>query len=116
MTEKLYRERPDVAQRLIKLFVEATKTFIENPKLAEKYVRENMFKGQISSEDYQDAIANSPFTFEVTVEHIALTTELMQQYGVGRLANAPRAADWVKLDLLANATRELGVGSLAARK
>jgi NitT/TauT family transport system substrate-binding protein len=116
MTEKLYRERPDVAQRLVKLFVEATKTFIDNPKLAEKYVRENMFKGQISSEDYQDAIGNSPFTYDVTVEHIALTTELMQKYGVGRLTNAPKAADWVKLDLLANATRELGVGRVAAKK
>ena len=116
MTEKLYRERPDVAQRLVKLFVEATKTFIDNPKLAEKYVRKNMFKGQISSEDYQDAIGNSPFTYEVTVEHIALTTELMQKYGVGRLAKEPKAVDWVKLDLLANATRELGVGRVAAKK
>ena len=108
MTEKLYKERPDAAQRLVKLFVESTKTFIEQPKVAEKYVRESMFKGQLSSEDYQDAIGNSPFTYRVSMQHIEVTTDLMQKFGVGRMASAPKAADWVKLDLLAKAERELG--------
>jgi NitT/TauT family transport system substrate-binding protein len=40
------------------------------------------------------------------VEHIELTTQLMQKYGVGRMAAPPRAADWVKLDLLAKAEEE----------
>ncbi|MDD5763368.1 MAG: ABC transporter substrate-binding protein, partial [bacterium] len=55
MTEKMYKERRDVAERVLKCFVEATRTFINNPKLAEKYVRETMFKSQITSDDYQDA-------------------------------------------------------------
>jgi NitT/TauT family transport system substrate-binding protein len=33
----------------------------------------------------------------------------MAKYGVGKMANPPKAADWVKLDLLAKAKAELGV-------
>ncbi len=109
ITEKLYRERRDVALRFLKCFVEATRKFIDEPAFAEKYVRENLFKNQITSEDYQDAIANSPFTYDITVPHVQVTTDLMAQYGVGRMATPPKAADWVKLDLLAQAKKDLGV-------
>lgn len=109
MTEKMYREKRDVAERVLKCFVEATKTFIDNPKLAEKYVRETMFKSQITSDDYQDAIANSPFTYDLTVEHMQITTDLMLKYGVGRLTSPPAARDWVKLDLLEKAKKELKI-------
>ena len=109
MTEKMYKERRGVAERVLKCFVEATRTFIKNPKLAEKYVRETMFKSQITSDDYRDAIANSPFTYDLTVEHIQITTALMQKYGVGRMKNPPVAKDWVKLDLLEKAKKELKV-------
>jgi NitT/TauT family transport system substrate-binding protein len=88
----------------MRCFVEATGSFIANPALAEKYVRETMFKNQISSQDYQDAIGNSPFTYDITAGHVQVTTDHMQKYGVGRMANPPAAADWVKLDLLAEAT------------
>lgn len=109
ITEKLYRERRDVALRFMKCFVEATKKFIDEPAFAEKYVRENLFKNQISSEDYRDAISNSPFTYDITLAHVQVTTDLMSQYGVGRMAAPPKAADWVKLDLLAQAKKDLGV-------
>ena len=108
LTEKLYQKR-DVALRVLKCFVEATKKFIDDPKFAEKYVRESMFKNQISSDDYQDAIGNSPFTFDISVQHIQVTTDLMARYGVGKMANPPKAADWVKLDLLQQAKKELKV-------
>jgi len=109
ITEKLYRERRDVALRFMKCFVEATKKFIDDPAFAEKYVRENLFKNQISSEDYRDAISNSPFTYDITLAHVQVTTDLMSQYGVGRMAAPPKAVDWVKLDLLAQAKKDLGV-------
>jgi len=109
ITEKLYRERRDVAQRFLLCFVEATKKFIDEPKAAEKYVREVMFKNQISAEDYQDAIGNSPFSYDITVQHVQITTDLMAKYGVGRMANPPKAGDWVKLDLLTEAKRQLKV-------
>ena len=108
MTEKMYEEKPDVAARVLKCFVEATKTFLEKPEVAEKYVRELMFKDQLTSEEYQDAIGNSPFTYDMTVEHIQITTDFMQKFGVGRMATPPVAKDWVKLDLLAKAKKELG--------
>ncbi len=109
ITEKLYKERRDVAQRFLLCFVEATKKFIDDPKFAEKYVREVMFKNQITSDDYQDAIGNSPFSYDMTTEHAQITVDLMAKYGVGKMANPPKAADWVKLDLLTEAKKQLKV-------
>ncbi|HLP29944.1 MAG TPA: ABC transporter substrate-binding protein [Geothrix sp.] len=109
ITEKLYKERRDVAQRFLMCFVEATKKFIDEPKTAEKFVREVMFKNQITSDDYQDAIGNSPFSYDITLAHVQVTTDLMAKYGVGRMANPPKAGDWVKLDLLAEAKKQLKV-------
>ena len=109
MTEKLYKERPQVAQRVLDCFVDATKKFIEDPKLAQKYVVEQMFKGQISADDFQDAMANSPYSYDVTPEHIQTTTDLMVKYGVGKLQSPPKATDWVKLDLLRKAKADVGV-------
>jgi NitT/TauT family transport system substrate-binding protein len=108
MTEKLYREKPDVALRVMKCFVEATRTFLARPDLAAKYVREQMFKGQISEQEYQDAMSNAAFTYDLTVDHIQVTTDFMVKFGVGKLRNPPRAADWVKLELLQRAKAELG--------
>ena len=109
ITEKLYKDRRDVAQRFLLCFVEATKMFIDDPKLAEKYVREAMFKNQISSDDYQDAIGNSPFCYDITLQHVQVTTDLMAQYGVGKMAAPPKADDWVRLDLLAEAKKQLKI-------
>jgi NitT/TauT family transport system substrate-binding protein len=106
MTESMYAKK-GVAERFMKCFVEATKTFIENPGLAEKYVREKMFKGQLSSDDYKLAIGNSPFSYDVTVQHIQMTTDLMVKYGIGRMAKPPVAKDYVKLDILAKAKAAL---------
>ena len=109
MTEKMYKEKPDVARRVLECFVDATRKFIAEPDFAEKYVREQMFKGQISSQDFKDAIANSPYTYDITVEHIQITTDLMAKYGVGKMAKPPVAKDWVKVDLLQQAKAKLGV-------
>lgn len=109
MTEKFYRERRALAQRFMQCFVRATRLFIENRALAEKYVREVIFKNQISAADYADAIGNSPYTYDITPEHIALTTDLMRQTGVGRMTHAPLARDWVRTDLLEQAKLSLNV-------
>jgi NitT/TauT family transport system substrate-binding protein len=100
MSEKMYNERRDVAQRFMQCFVDATRRFLADPKLAEKYVRESMFKNQVSSEDYRDAIDNARFTEDITLEHVQLTTDYMMKYGVGRMTSPPAAKDWVRLDLL----------------
>jgi len=109
MTEKMYRERRDVAERTMMCFVEATNLFRRDMKLAEKYVRENMFKGQISADDFRDAMDNASYTYDISAEHIDVTTRLMQKYGVGRMSKPPVAADWVKLDLLQKAKSALKV-------
>ncbi|WP_317203934.1 ABC transporter substrate-binding protein [Janthinobacterium sp.] len=100
MSEKMYKEKRDVAERFMQCFVAATRMFIADPKLAEKYVRETMFKNQVSSEDYRDAMDNASFTEDMTLSHVQLTTDYMVKYGVGRMSAPPAAKDWVKLDLL----------------
>ncbi|VVD68967.1 ABC transporter substrate-binding protein [Pandoraea terrigena] len=110
ITEKLYKEKPDVAQRLMYAFVEATDFFIQHPQAAEKFVREDMFKNQITTQDFTDAISNSPYSYDLSTSHVQLTTDLMKKYGVGRLQDpVPKAGDWVKLDLLAKAKTKLNI-------
>ena len=107
-TEKLYGNR-DLALRTLKCFVDATKEFIEKPDEAEKYVREKMFKGQLTAEEYRDAMTNAAFTYDITPAQVQITADLMQKYGVGKMTRPPKAAEFVKLDLLQEAKRELGV-------
>ncbi|HYG68912.1 MAG TPA: ABC transporter substrate-binding protein [Anaeromyxobacteraceae bacterium] len=109
MTEELYRNKPDVAQRVLDCFVSATKKFVDDPAFAQKYVVGNMFKGQISAQDFKDAIENSPYTYDITPEHIQITTDLMVKYGVGKMQSPPKATDWVKVDLLQKSKAKLGV-------
>jgi len=109
MTEKMYRERPALAQKVLDCFVESTKAFLSDRKLAERYVVDQMFRGQITAQDYDDAMGNAAFTYDVTLDHIQVTTDLMVKYGVGKMASPPKASDWVKLDLLANAKAKAGV-------
>jgi NitT/TauT family transport system substrate-binding protein len=108
MTKKMYDEKKDVAARVLKCFVEATKLFLDKPDVAEKYVREQVFKGQLSADDYRDALSNAAFTYDITLHHVQVTTDFMQKYGVGRMDKPPSAKDWVKLDLLEQAKKALG--------
>jgi NitT/TauT family transport system substrate-binding protein len=108
MTERLYAQRP-LAAKVMHCFVKATAAFRSDPQLAERYVREQLFKGQLSSEDFRDAMSNASFTYNLSLEHIATTTDLMQKYGVGRMSVPPRASDWVQLDLLREAKADLKV-------
>jgi NitT/TauT family transport system substrate-binding protein len=100
VTEALYRQRRDVARRLVEVLVAATRAFQQDPALAERYVRETFFHGQLAADEYRQAMSNAAFSTDLSVEKIAAITALMQKYGVGRMAAPPRAADWVKLDLL----------------
>jgi NitT/TauT family transport system substrate-binding protein len=109
MTEKFYKEKRNLAEKFMRCFVEATKTFIDNKPLAEKYVREVVFKGQITSEDFNDAIGNSSYTYDITPEHIQVTTDIMLKTGVGKMSKPPVAKDWVKTDLLDAAKKSLNV-------
>jgi NitT/TauT family transport system substrate-binding protein len=52
---------------------------------------------------------NADYTYDVTLEHIDITTDYMNKYGVGRMQSPPKASDWVKLDLLQKAKSTLKV-------
>jgi NitT/TauT family transport system substrate-binding protein len=109
MTEKLYKEKPDVAKRILECFVAATQKFLADPALAEKYVREQMFKSQLSHEEYAGAMSNASFTYDITAEHVQTTADLMVKFGVGKLPSAPKASEFVKIDLLTKAKAASGV-------
>lgn len=109
MTEKFYRQRRGAAEKFMRCFVAATKTFIDQPATAEKYVRDVVFKGQISSDDFRDAIGNAPYSYDITPEHIQITTDVMVKTGVGRMSKPPLAKDWVRTDLLDAAKKSLNV-------
>ena len=109
MTEQFYQTRKPVAEKFMRCFVQATKAFIDDKALASKYVREVIFKGQISADDFDDAIANSPFSYDITPQHIQATTDMMVKTGVGRMRAPPRAQDWVRTELLAAAKKNLQI-------
>jgi len=109
MTEAMYNQKRDVAERFMKCFVEATKYFIDNPDVAEKYVREKMFKNQLTSEEYHDAVDNSRFTYDVSVNEVQVSIDMMAKHGIAKMATPPVAKDFVKLDVLEKAKKELKV-------
>jgi len=109
MSEMFYNEKRATASKFMKCFVQATKTFIDNKAVAEKYVREVIFKNQITADDFQDAISNSPYTYDITAQHIQITTDVMAKTGVGRMRRAPVATEWVKTDLLDEAKKSLNI-------
>ena len=109
MTETFYKERRPLAEKFMRCFVEATKTFIDNKAVAEKFVTQTLFKGQITKEDFDDAIGNSPYSYDITAEHIQITTDVMAKQGIGKMDIPPVAKDWVKTDLLDAAKKSLNV-------
>ncbi|MBC7618449.1 MAG: ABC transporter substrate-binding protein [Candidatus Saccharibacteria bacterium] len=109
MTEKFYKERRPLAEKFMRCFVEATKTFIDNKPLAEKFVTQTLFKGQITKEDFDDAIGNSPYTYDISIEHIQITSDIMFKQGISKMSAPLAAKDWVKTDLLDAAKKSLNV-------
>jgi NitT/TauT family transport system substrate-binding protein len=109
MTEKFYNEHRATAEKFMLCFVEATKTFIDNKVIAEKFVTQTLFKGQISKDDFDDAISNSPYSFDITSAHIQTTTDVMVKHGIGKMTTPPVATNWVKTDLLVQAKKTLSV-------
>lgn len=109
MTEKFYKDNRPQAEKFMRCFVEATKTFIDNKALAEKYVTQTVFKGQITADDFQDAIGNSPYSYDITPAHIQTTTDVMAKHGIGKMTSPPVATDWVKTDLLEAAKKSLNI-------
>ena len=109
MTEKFYKERRPLAEKFMRCFVEASKTFIDNKAIAQKYVTQTLFKGQITADDFNDAIGNSAYTYDITPAHIQITTDVMVKQGIGKMTVPPVATDWVKTDLLEQAKKSMNI-------
>jgi NitT/TauT family transport system substrate-binding protein len=108
MTAKFHDQSPQQAQKFMDCFVAATRLFMEDKALASRYVRETLFKGQISPADFDAAIGNSPYGFEITAEHVQVTADTMFKYGVGKMKAPPKASEFVRLELLEAAKAKAG--------
>ncbi len=112
MSEKLYNDRP-LALRVMACFAEATKTFLEQPEIAERYIRETVFGGKLTAEDYKLAFSNARFNYEIAPVQIQALTDFMIYQRLGVVINAlnrPQTAEeWVRTDLLAEAKLALGI-------
>ena len=53
-------------------------------------------------------LCDAEFTYDISVKHVQVTTDLMQKLGVGRMEKPPSARDWVKTGLLEKAKKSLG--------
>lgn len=109
MTAKFYDEKRALATKAITAFAEATKLFMEHPDVAKKFYTETVFKGNLTPQEYDAAIGNSPFSLDITPEHIQLTIDAMVKFGVGRMASPPQAKDFVKTEALQAAKKTLGM-------
>ncbi len=109
MSEKLYRDRPEVAARVLQCFVEATRTFIDNPELAQKYTCETLFKGQVSAELYKQAMENCQYSYDLDEKIVQATIDFMVETGVGKMQKPPTAKEFLRTDLLVQAKQKLGI-------
>jgi NitT/TauT family transport system substrate-binding protein len=109
MTQKFYEQHRSSAEKFMRCFVQSTQLFVQQPKLAEQYVRGTLFKGQLSSAEFNAALANAPYGVDLTAQHIQTTIDSMVKYGIGKLTKPPLARDFVRLDLLAQAKASLGM-------
>jgi len=109
MSEKLYKENPEVAQRVLKCFVEATKFFMDNPAVARAYVCEKVFKDQLTPQEYDDAMSNAEFIYDLNAKDVQVAIDYMVKLGVGKMQNPPKAVDFVRLDLLQKAKSDMGI-------
>ena len=72
-------------------------------------LQEQLFKNQLSSQDYRDAMANAEFFYDVTPMEIQTMTDVMVRFDMAKMTKPPKADEWVKTGLLTRAKKELGV-------
>lgn len=107
MTENFYQKQYVIAAKFMECFLRAMQTFIEKPDIAQRYIRQIMFKGLLNEADFHDATVNFAYDFQVDEKQIQTITDAMGKYGVANLSSLPLAAEWVKLDLLDKVKQKL---------
>ena len=110
MTEAFYHRKRALAEKFMACYVLAVKAFAEDQALAERYVREVMFKGQLGSAAYGESLASAPYIVDVSTRQIQLTTDAMVRTGVAPMLRPPLAREWVRTDLLEAARKSRGGG------
>lgn len=104
MAEKFYEEKHTAAAKFMECFLRAMQVFTDKPDVAQRYIRQIIFQGQLSETDFHDATASFANNVQIDVQQIQTITELMGKYHIGKLPypSLPKASEWVKTDLLKN--------------
>ena len=110
MTEAFYHRKRALAEKFMACYVLAAKAFANDQVLAERYVREVMFKGQLGSAAYGESLASAPYIVDISTRHIQVTTDAMVRTGLPHMVRAPLAREWVRTDLLETARKRPGGG------
>ena len=93
-TRELYADWPRKARDTVGRLRVAASAYPDDPKLASKYVRETLFKGQVTEADFDAAIGNAPYSYDITAEHLQVTGDTMAKYGVGERTDWATGPSW----------------------
>jgi NitT/TauT family transport system substrate-binding protein len=110
MTEAFYHRKRALAEKFMACYVLAVKAFADDQALAERYVRDVMFKGRLGSAAYAESLASAPYIVDVSMRQIQITTDAMVRTGLTPMAHPPLAREWVRTDLLEAARKSPGGG------
>jgi NitT/TauT family transport system substrate-binding protein len=82
MSDKLYNDRAR-AVKYLEGIIMATNKLCSDPALRESYTRDDIFKGQLSSEDYKAATGNAPLAVDkATVDEVQANGDLLHKIGI----------------------------------
>jgi NitT/TauT family transport system substrate-binding protein len=91
----------EVAQRFVDAYVEAMRTFRDQPKVAEDFVLNDALKGEMTPEDWRLSLQNQTWDVSLTMEMVQTYIRDLRKYGMLRKAlNGP---DFTDLSLLEKA-------------
>jgi NitT/TauT family transport system substrate-binding protein len=106
MRKAFVAAHPEVSQRFVAAYVEAMKTFRDQPKVAEAFVLDDALKGAMTPQDWQLSTKNQSWDVSLTQEVVQSYIGDLQKYGM--LRQKLNAADFTDLTMLEKAKASVG--------
>jgi NitT/TauT family transport system substrate-binding protein len=98
LSEAFYHRQRALAEKFMRCFVEATRRFIDDEALAQRYVRDVVLHGRLADADVRRALAAAPFGMRISEQHLQAMTDAMGR--TGALARPLPPREWLRADLL----------------
>ncbi len=106
MRREFLAQHREVAERFVTAYVEAMKTFRDQPKVAEDFVLNDALKGEMTPQDWQMSTGNQTWDVSLTVPVVQSYIGDLQKYGM--LRQKLVAADFTDLTMLEKAKASVG--------